>query len=186
MIELHKSPNLIPPYLHNERVPVVHCVYDARAVGFHRHIDNGEDAPSIERTAKLDEAPPETDQLGDGDITRLTNQTRRGLRLLRHKFVRPNRRLAFMEMFDTDEEEEALVDSEDEFEVDDLDEEDDMELDMELDEEDDFMDDEGMQFFEHNGEFYVTMWETASEDEDEEEVMHDAVELQEAQNFHQG
>jgi hypothetical protein len=181
LIELHKSPSLIPPYLHNERVPVVHCVYDAKVVGFQRHIDNGRDEQSVKDAVDTNEAPPETDQLGDGDISRITSETRRGLHLLRHKFVRPGRRLPFMEMFDTDEEDDALADTDDDFEVDDLEEEDDMELDLELDEDDGFMDEDGLQFFEHNGEFYVTMYETATEDEEEEE-MHDAVENQEAHN----
>lgn len=172
LIELHKSPSLIPPYLHNERVPVVHCVYDADEVGFRRHIVNPGDI------VKFGVPPPETDQLGELDINEILTSTRRDLHRLRHKFVRPGRRLPFMEIFETDEEADALVDTDDDFEVDDLEEDDDMELDLELDEDDGFMDDESLQFFEHDGEFYVTMYETATEDEDEEEEMHDAVENQ--------
>lgn len=187
-VELHKSSGLIPPYLHNERPPLLHCAYDASVVGFRRHIDTDEDGQSGPAARNTDEALPETDELSDSDINRITAETRRGIHLLRHKFVRPGRRLPFMDMFDTDDEVAALDDS-DEFEVDDLDEDDDMELDLELDEEDGFMDEEGgMQVFEHNGEFYVTMYETASEDgdededEEEEEEMHDAVETQQAPN----
>ncbi|EMD92222.1 hypothetical protein COCC4DRAFT_129775 [Bipolaris maydis ATCC 48331] len=173
LIELHKSPSLIPPYLHNERVPVVHCVYDADEVGFHRHVVNPGDI------VKFGVPPPETDQLGDLDIGEILINTRRDLHRLRHKFVRPGRRLPFMDMFDTDEEADGLAETDDDFEVDDLEEDDDMELDLELDADDGFTDDESLQFFEHDGEFYVTMYETATEDEDEEEEeMHDAVENQ--------
>lgn len=161
---------------------MIRCVYDAKAVGFHRHIDNSRDDESTVEVAGTDEAPPETDQLSDADIIRITNETRRGLHLLRRSFMRPGYRVPFLEMFDTDEEEDTY-NSDVDFELDDLDEEDDMELDLELDEDDGFMDEDGVQVFEHNGEFYVTMYETASEDEDEEEEeMHDAVENQQAHN----
>ncbi|USP72827.1 uncharacterized protein yc1106_00101 [Curvularia clavata] len=180
-IELHQSPNFIPPYLHNERVPLTHCVYDAKAVSFHRHIRDGGEGDSSTEVASTDEEPPETDQLGDEDISRLTNETRRSLHFLRHSLVRSGRRHPFLDIFDVDEDEDESVDSDVDFEVDDLDEEDDMELDLELDEDDGFMDDDGMQMFEHNGQLYVAVYESASEDEDEdedEEEMHDAVEHQ--------
>lgn len=184
-IELHQSPSLIPPYLHDERVPVTHCVYDAKALGFHRHIHNGRERESSTGVTSMDEEPPETDQLNDEDISILTNQARRSLHLLRHSLVRSGRRNPFLDILDADDEEDELADSDADFEVDDLDEEDDMELDLELDEDDGFMDDDGMQMFEHNGQLYVAVYESASEDEDDdseeeqgEEEMHDAVEHQ--------
>lgn len=173
LIELHKSPSLIPPYLHDEPIPIIECMYDASVVGFHRHINHEE----------TNEAP-ETDQLGDADINRLRGETRRALHVLKHKFVKPGRRLAFMDMFDSDDESEEMAGSDDDFEVDDLDEEDDMELDLELDDDGHFVDEDGNHVFEQDGELYVTMWETATEDEmdedgeDDNDEMHDAVESQ--------
>ncbi|CBY00159.1 hypothetical protein LEMA_P012890.1 [Plenodomus lingam JN3] len=38
LIEMHRDPALIPPYLQDERVPIVECIYDASEEGFHRHI----------------------------------------------------------------------------------------------------------------------------------------------------
>lgn len=40
LIEMHRDPQLIPPYLHGECVPIVHCMYDANVVGFHRNISS--------------------------------------------------------------------------------------------------------------------------------------------------
>ncbi len=185
LIELHKSPSLIPPYLHDEAVPIIDCMYDANVVGFRRHIvsevadENEQIAPESTNEA------PETDQLGDADINMLRGKTRRALHVLKHNFVRPGRRLAFMDMFDSDDESEDVADSDDEFELDDLDEEDDMELDIELDDDGHFVDEDGNHVFEEDGELYVTVWETATEDEseddedaDDDDEMHDAVESQ--------
>ncbi|KAB2109758.1 hypothetical protein AG0111_0g782 [Alternaria gaisen] len=183
-IELHKSPSLIPPYLHDEPIPIVECVYDASVVGFHRHIvhEGAEEGARI-APESISEAP-ETDQLGDADINRLRGETRRTLHVLKHRFVKPGRRLAFMDMFDSDDESVEHVGSDDDFEVDDLDEEDDMELDLELDNDGHFVDEDGNHVFEEDGELYVTVWETASEDEmdetedEDDDEMHDAVESQ--------
>lgn len=38
LIEMHRDPELIPPYLQNERVPIAECIYDASEEGFRRHI----------------------------------------------------------------------------------------------------------------------------------------------------
>ncbi|KAI8933320.1 hypothetical protein NX059_009944 [Plenodomus lindquistii] len=38
LIEMHRDPALIPPYLQNERVPIAECLYDAKEEGFHRHL----------------------------------------------------------------------------------------------------------------------------------------------------
>lgn len=40
LIEMHKSADIIPPYLHGEAPPIVECLYDAQDVGFQRHIIN--------------------------------------------------------------------------------------------------------------------------------------------------
>ncbi|KAF2845143.1 hypothetical protein T440DRAFT_283272 [Plenodomus tracheiphilus IPT5] len=50
LIEMHRDPALIPPYLQNERVPIAECIYDASEEGFHRHIvvDEPETAQSEE------------------------------------------------------------------------------------------------------------------------------------------
>jgi len=40
LIEMHRDPRLIPPYLQGERVPIVACIYDASEVGFRRHCTN--------------------------------------------------------------------------------------------------------------------------------------------------
>lgn len=175
-IELHKSPDFIPPYLHNEQVPVTHCVYDAKAVGFHRRLDNGVDGGPSSEVASTDEVAHETDQLGDGDISRLTSETRSALRHIRHCLLQSGRRLHLVDVFGSDDEDDDLGDADLDFDLEDLDEEDDMELDLELEDDEEFLDADTMEVFEHDGEFYVTMYETASEDEEEE--MHEAVENQ--------
>jgi hypothetical protein len=38
LIEMHRDGRLIPPFLHGEAVPIIECLYDARDVGFHRHL----------------------------------------------------------------------------------------------------------------------------------------------------
>jgi hypothetical protein len=59
-----------------------------------------------------------------------------------------------------------------------------MELDLELDNDGHFVDEDGNHVFEEDGELYVTVWETASEDEmdetedEDDDEMHDAVESQ--------
>ncbi|CAO2647081.1 Nn.00g080030.m01.CDS01 [Neocucurbitaria sp. VM-36] len=162
LIEMHRGPNLIPPYLHGEQVPIVECMYDASVVGFHRHISDpaddddqpnafpglGDDSSSSEddyspptgfdgrnMAAEADESTedaPETDQLGDRDVQRLTSQTRRALHQLKLKFIRQRRnRRASSELS------LSLMDDQDALdlvgiEVDDLDEDEDMELDEEL------------------------------------------------------
>jgi hypothetical protein len=184
LIELHKSPSLIPPYLHNEPIPIIECMYDASAVGFHRHIVDEEAEEGAQTVSEPTNPAPETDQLGDADTRRLRGETRRALRVMKQKFVKPGRRHAFMDIFDSDDESEEMAGSDEDFEVDDLDEEDDMELDLELDDDGNFVDQDGNRVFEEDGELYVTVWETATEDEmdeDEEEdgdEMHDAVESQ--------
>ncbi|KAL1799223.1 hypothetical protein ACET3X_003260 [Alternaria dauci] len=179
-IEIHKSPNLIPPYLHEEPIPVIGCLYDASVVGFHRHIIHEETEEGARTALESTGEAPETDQLGDADISRLRGEMRIALHVLKHKFVRPGRRLA--DLLDSDDESMELFDSDDDFEIDDLDEEDDMELDLELDDDGHFVDEDGNHIFEEDGELYVAVWETASETETEEveddDEMHDAVESQ--------
>jgi hypothetical protein len=194
-IELHKSPSLIPPYLHKERTPITECLYDASVVGFHRHIINEVTDENLQTSLEPTGDAPETDQLGDADISMLRGKMRRAMHLLKHKFVPPGRRLAFMDMFDSDDGSESLAGSDEEFEVDDLDEEDDMELDLELDNDGHFIDEDGNHVFEEDGELFVTVWETATEDEfdsdmdeeedDDDDEMHDAVESQQQQQQQQ-
>jgi hypothetical protein len=203
LIEMHKSPNLIPPYLHGELLPVTHCMYDASEVGFHRHISYGAEetdtanqdpddfAASIVNVLQKAGAdhkptpPPETDQLGDIDIRRISGETRSALKVLRRRFANPAHRALGLHMDDSDDDDglEFVIDEDDDFEVDDLDEDEDMELDLELDEDDDeFEGGDGPIFFEHNGEYYVQMFDSETEDEDDDDEMHDAVETQQPVN----
>lgn len=57
LIEMHRDPDLIPPYLQGERVPIVDCLYDASEVGFRRHITKGlPEAPRFATNSpKMDE-----------------------------------------------------------------------------------------------------------------------------------
>jgi hypothetical protein len=183
LIEMHKSANLIPPYLHGELLPITHCLYDASEVGFHRHIRHGAEETDTENAnleavaiSTVDSShtpdathgvdvnrtatpPPETDQLGNSDIRRIRLETRSALRSLMHRFIRPARQALGLD--DSDDDFDVTLDDEDDFEVDDLDEDEDMELDLELDEDDDeFEDGDGPIFFEHNGEYYVQMYES--------------------------
>ncbi|RMZ68289.1 f-box domain-containing [Pyrenophora seminiperda CCB06] len=88
LIEMHKTATLIPPYLHNEHVPIVRCVYDASAVGFHRHL---KDQPADEAPQE----PPETDQLTDADVSRLRGETARTLSALARCLIWRTRRSPF-------------------------------------------------------------------------------------------
>ena len=216
LIEMHRDPDLIPPYLHGELVPLVQCMYDASVVGFRRHILNlanedvrsevscsemrdvadhsqHDDAPSeVDGLASREptlpvqsrqfpmtnEAPlatageeaPETDQLGDADIQRLTGETRRALQQLKLKFVRrhlPRRASSIFSFDEDDDEDDDDLDEEDDIELDDLDEDEDMELDLELDA-DGFEDEDGVQIYEHNGHLYIEVYEEETDDEDEQ------------------
>jgi hypothetical protein len=204
LVEMHKSASLIPPYLHRELLPSIHCLYDASEVGFRRHISHEAESTETENentddcaTSTVDSShaqdathrvgvdnnstpPPETDQLGDADIRRIAGETRSALRGLMRRFMRPGRRGQIIDLDNSDEDSD-----EDEFEVDDLDEDEDMELDLELDDDDDeFEGEDGPIFFEHNGEYYVQMYdiETEDEDEDGDDEMHDAVETRQPVN----
>lgn len=164
LIELHKTPSLIPPYLHNEHVPVVQCLYDASAVGFHRHIkDQAANEVTLEAL--------ETDQLSDADITRIRGETRRTLLALKQKFLRRKRRLPFQtELFDDADGTEPF--SDEDFILDDIDEDEDMDLDDLLDDDEDFIDDDDddeMHMFISNGSIYITMDASASDEEDSDE-----------------
>ncbi|KAF1847868.1 uncharacterized protein K460DRAFT_64915 [Cucurbitaria berberidis CBS 394.84] len=216
-IEMHRDPKLIPPYLHGELIPIVHCIYDASVVGFHRHISetcnvandvadypgidhspsdihvfaSREPTPPIEykgiaelsAAAAPDKATaigiatedaPETDQLSDADIHRLTGETRRALQQLKLKFIRQRRSgrassvLSFIDDDDDDDDDSDGLDDEEDFEVDDLDEDADMDLELELDE-DGFEDEDGIQIYEHNGQLYIEVYEPETDDEDEED-----------------
>ena len=204
---MHKSANLIPPYLHGELLPITHCLYDANEVGFHRHIrseaeendtenenpaeyaisSHTQDATRHGNADRTATPPPETDQLGDADIRRITGETRSALRSLMRRFIRPGRLASDIVDLDNsdDDFDLTLADDDDGFEFDDLDEDEDMELDLELDD-DEFEDGEGPIFFEHNGEYYVQMYESETEEEDgddeDDDEMHDAVETQQPVN----
>lgn len=208
LIEMHRDPSLIPPYLHGENTPIIQAIYDANVVGFHRHISTNRhesdisgvsecldqdeddtlrsDAPALERSSspvrrpsvmsfmpssafigESSTEPPETDQLDDTDIQRLTGETRRALTLLKQKFIRRGPRiaqLAQLASFSSDEE-DGEFDENDELEVDDLDEDADMELDLELD--DDGFGEDGVQIYEHNGELFIEVYDTETDDSDE-------------------
>jgi hypothetical protein len=199
LIEMHRDGNLIPPFLHGEPVPVVECLYDAQDVGFHRHLPEvhspkayvadadaaaydemyyesyaeqawdaehsygGEDKPikhdipsikPADPPAKPASPAPETDQLSDNDIFFLSSTTDRVLERLKLHFRRsPASVLGFGEDVSDDEE----------YEFDD----DDMEEDFDGDIEGDDLD---VVFHEINGQLYMEVYETDSEeDEDEEE-----------------
>ncbi|KAI2476642.1 hypothetical protein Ptr902_11989 [Pyrenophora tritici-repentis] len=188
LIELHKTRSLIPPYLHNEQVPLVQCLYNASAVGFHRHI---EDLKVHE--AKLE--APETDQLSDADVIRIRESTRKTLFGLKQKLLRQNRPLAFQTaLFDDADGSEPFTDEEG-FLINDIDEDDDMDLD-DLDDDSDFLDDDdffdggdgGMHMFmSSNGNIYVGVHADGSEDEsmgseEENDDMVDALEHQQPPN----
>ncbi|KAL6704507.1 hypothetical protein ACN47E_008136 [Coniothyrium glycines] len=184
LIEMHRDQNLIPPYLHGEKVPKIHCVYNASAIGFHRHIDNeppAVDPNPVEAEAKLQPPTgdePETDQLSNLDIHRLTGETRRALALLKHQFVqayRPRRAASLFDFGDDDDDDDNHDEVDDE--IDDLDEDEELELDdMEDDEDFDleaddmqFVDEDGVHLYEHNGELYIEVYDSVTDDEDMEE-----------------
>jgi hypothetical protein len=200
LIEMHKSPNLIPPYLHGELLPVTHCMYDASEVGFHRHISYGpEEAdaanqdPDVTSTVNATHQvevdrkaapPPETDQLGEVDIRRIYGETRSALKVLRRRFLSHRQSGLDSDEWSIDGDDLGFeIADDDDFIVDDLDEDEDMELDVELDEDDDeFEGEDGPIFFEHNGEYYVQMFDSETEDEDGDDEMHDAMETQQPLN----
>jgi hypothetical protein len=202
LIEMHKSLNLIPPYLHGELLPITHCLYDASEVGFHRHIsygpeeadaaNQGTDATSTANAthqAEVDRQaapPPETDQLGEADIRRIHGETRSALKVLRRCFLSHREFGLDSDEWSNDGDDlgfEIADDDDDDFIVDDLDEDEDMELDVELGEDDEeFEGEDGPIFFEHNGEYYVQMFDSETEDEDGDDEMHDAVEAQQPVN----
>jgi hypothetical protein len=185
-VELHKGSHLIPPYLYNEQVPVIECLYDASVVGFHRHIFSSTDETS---TGPVQE-PPETDQLGDSDIFRLISDTHRIFSRLNKRFHRRRRDPNILESLDSEESDSddslglSDLDDEDNFELEDLDEDDDMELDLELDGLDDEFEDEfdEANLVEIDGQLYYQVWmEVSDEDSDDDgddDEMHDAVEEQ--------
>ncbi|KAH7396421.1 hypothetical protein BKA66DRAFT_455075 [Pyrenochaeta sp. MPI-SDFR-AT-0127] len=213
LIEMHRDPELIPPYLHGERVPIVHCMYDANVVGFHRHISNhiipseihsseirGDEVHSAEDETTygehasvaseptppteyrrlsepratvdatdndvpiiLSKEAPETDQLGDADVQRLTGEARRALQQLKLKFIRPRRARSASSVLSFIED-ELEEDRELEF-----DEDDDLELDFEM-EDDDFEDEDGIQIHEHNGQLYIEVYESGTDEDDDDDL----------------
>lgn len=226
LIEMHRDPQLIPPYLQSEQIPITECLYDASLVGFHRNISNEESedtksqassspsnddsdsddpedygvsrglhssagrepSPTVESnqlagrsavtaledllSAQNAKEAPETDQLGDADVQRISGETRRALDTLKRRFVRRGHRVSLLDDFSTDDEE---FDENDMLEVDDLNEEEDMELELELDDDDDFEDEDGVQIYEHNGELYIEVYESETDEEDALDGMEGAV-----------
>jgi hypothetical protein len=174
-IEMHRDPQLIPPYLHGELVPRSQCLYDANLVGFRRHIDNNTSStdsdtelPSI-RNKTPEGEPPETDQLGEADIARLLGETRRALSSLMRKFMRrrlPHGLESILDFYDEDDVDEEIddLDEEEEMELDDLDEDEDMDLDD--DDFEEFEDEDGVHIYEHNGEFYIEVYESETDEEE--------------------
>jgi len=190
LIELHNTPSLIPPYLHNERVPVVQCLYDASAVGFRRHVKD-------QSVNEVQLEAPETDQLSDADISRIRGSMRRTLLAQKQKLLRRRRRLPFQtELFDDADGAEPF--SDEEMIWDDIDGDEDMDLDdlgndsddITEDEEDD--DDGVHMFMSSNGNIYISMHAHTSDeesvdfdeedDDDDDDDMVDALEHQQPVN----
>ena len=102
LIEMHSNPNLIPPYLHGELLPIIHCLYDASKVGFRRRTRKHPEAipgilspDSVETTSQAHmpsngttDENPETDQLADADFQRLVNECHRAINDIRLNFIR--------------------------------------------------------------------------------------------------
>lgn len=117
-IELGRGSSLIPPYLHGEPVPEVRCIYDASQVGFRRRINNeplvhndpqyeprhfltpfhpfsprhitlepSDRSPAAPSTS-TDPDLPETDQLSNTDVARLSNECARLLDRMKERFTR--------------------------------------------------------------------------------------------------
>jgi hypothetical protein len=155
LIEMHSRPNLIPPFLYGEEMPIVECLYDAQKVGF--SLEDSVFHPATPSTTSRKESfaeKPLSDQLSDSRITDIKNQTHGIMLLLETRFVQQS---ATDMDFDDD-----LFDF------------DDMETDEEFDEEledDDYVDfgmeDDDMHvvFHEHNGQLYVEIMEEETDEE---------------------
>jgi hypothetical protein len=171
LIQMHRDDRIIPPYLHGEAVPITECLYDAQKTGFRRHIREPIDFTAVsdaEVVSLLSASqlyktpvgePPETDQLGDEDVVFIEAQNRRILSDLKHHFIR-HRRLrrasSILEFVEDDDEEDNAFETEAEEEYDEDD------LDVEMDE-----DDLGVIFHEQDGQLYIEVYGTDSEDDDE-------------------
>jgi hypothetical protein len=163
LIEMHKGPNLIPPYLYGEQIPIVECVYNAEEIGFSRQdaVSANVDDPAHHTTSQGEAQTPLasetlTEKLSDARIVHLKSETRLVLTLLKARFPRPS-------PLDVQFGEDAI-----DFDEMDTDEEFDAELDDEDDEYMDFdPDDDGvnMIFHEHNGQLYVEIMEEETDEE---------------------
>jgi hypothetical protein len=198
LIEMHRDGRLIPPFLHGEPIPIVECLYDAfhrhlpeayspkayadaDAAAYDEmyyesyaeqawdaeHSYGGEDKPAQRETPAVKPTEPvpkpagpapETDQLSDNDIFFLSSSTERVLERLKLHFRRSP---ALGSVLGVGED----VSDDDEYEFDDdMDEQD---LDFDVDMEGDDLD---VVFHEIDGQLYMEVYETDSEeDEDEEE-----------------
>ncbi|KAF2826592.1 hypothetical protein CC86DRAFT_349517 [Ophiobolus disseminans] len=155
LVELHRDGRTIPPFLHNEALPIIDCWYDAQDVGFRRIIKDD----------LSDEELPETDQLGEVDVKYIKVQTRRTIQLLKNCFIKDR-------YFPSEESILQFIDDEAEYEQEASDM-DDGEFDMEVDDDwdgelDMAVDDDGntVYFHEHNGEVYVALYESSTENEE--------------------
>lgn len=186
MIEMHKSPSLIPPYLHGEATPVVQCVYDASEVGFRRHVetdgilsaavktesveeitDPSDQCPGNDgswlgsrttnsKSVDIEQEAPETDQLGDDDITVMKGKTRRALEQLKNQFLRQRKaRPLSIHSWNSwnSEEEHSLID---------------IDEDMEFDEDALYQD--------HDGNFYIGVYELETDEDNDDEEWEDTSE----------
>jgi hypothetical protein len=173
LIELHKASNLIPPYLYGEEIPITGCVYNAEEIGFsHRNNvysddgyndveeqrDVGDPArppiPPWDRPIPLPDKPL-TDQLSDVRISMLRSDTCTVLTLLKARFTLDKRPPPI-----TDEDGDPF-ESEMDTDDDDYDEE---FMDFEVDD-----DDMNVVFHELNGELYIEVYESETEEEDSED-----------------
>jgi len=177
LISMHRDPNIIPPYLHGEALPIMGCVYDASQVGFSRtggvltdtglaHA-NGVRMP-FEQGADYGlctyETTPETDQLHDSEIEVMEVGVYRTLQHLKEQFIRHRRLrraesiLEFMEEADDDDDAGSLVE---------FDNDDNAVINLVEDE----MNDLDVIFHEQNGELYIEVYD--SETDDDEDHMDD-------------
>jgi hypothetical protein len=195
LIEMHRDGSLIPPFLHGEPTPITDCVYDAQQVGFVHQIDTNEsscidkaakpagpsDASGIldgtaalkehqnniaARQASRQQPERETDQLDESEITYIKHQVQQVLLKLKKRFIgerRLRRAESILEFVD-----ENGDDDDDDLEME-------MEMDEDWDEDDvDFEmdgDDANVIFHEHNGELYIEVYESETDDEEDDAEM---------------
>jgi hypothetical protein len=176
LIEMHRDGSLIPPFLHGEPTPITDCVYDAQEIGFlhdtttqtsisNEFNDLREQIEVAKRPHDADPNPKklsyDTDQLDESEIEYIKHQTQQILLRLKKKFIgerRLRRAESILEFVDENGHDDVDMDLEDgEWDLDDDD------VDFEMDGED-----ANVIFHEHNGELYIEVYESETDEEDED------------------